>query len=402
MSTGTLVIAGLPARLRRRRRTSCTAAAAPTRRRGQPPRRRRPDRRSRSSSTTARTNVKKMKEMLKNTEKVVEQFHDYPGKTQVPLERAADQPVPPAPAKADGQAATRPTRRRATQARGGARWPTLKAVGSAASSSRSSTAARSKACMINNTLYREGQQVDAVHDREDQARPRDREERRVPVRAEDAEVTRDDASVASPRDDADEGSRHVRTTVEHDVRTPPDRRARRSPTPPGDGARRRRTTIEPLWQPARRRGAQERRAAPARARADHRGAARPGQDVQSQTPGKSLAQILLTMNAASEAQILSALAETLGMRVRDAGQEPGRRRRRSSCSRRTTSASTLVLPLRFENEQDARRRHDRPDQRLPDRRGHAARSRSDVQGRRHDRRRHQPARRAADDQNAAT
>ncbi len=35
--------------------------------------------------------------------------------------------------------------------------------------------------------------------------------------------------------------------------------------------------------------------------------------VQAQTPGKSLAQILLTMNAASEAQILSALAETLNL-----------------------------------------------------------------------------------------
>src|SRR5215218_8119719 len=35
--------------------------------------------------------------------------------------------------------------------------------------------------------------------------------------------------------------------------------------------------------------------------------------VAAQTPGKTLAQILLTMNAASEAQILSALAETLGM-----------------------------------------------------------------------------------------
>src|SRR3954463_10491271 len=35
--------------------------------------------------------------------------------------------------------------------------------------------------------------------------------------------------------------------------------------------------------------------------------------VQSQTPGKSLTQILLTMNASSEAQILSALAETLGL-----------------------------------------------------------------------------------------
>ena len=35
--------------------------------------------------------------------------------------------------------------------------------------------------------------------------------------------------------------------------------------------------------------------------------------VATQTPGKTLPQILLTMNAASEAQILSALAETLGM-----------------------------------------------------------------------------------------
>jgi len=35
--------------------------------------------------------------------------------------------------------------------------------------------------------------------------------------------------------------------------------------------------------------------------------------VAAQAPGKTLAQILLTMNAASEAQILSALAETLGL-----------------------------------------------------------------------------------------
>ena len=35
--------------------------------------------------------------------------------------------------------------------------------------------------------------------------------------------------------------------------------------------------------------------------------------MAAQTPGKTLPQILLTMNAASEAQILSALAETLGM-----------------------------------------------------------------------------------------
>ena len=37
------------------------------------------------------------------------------------------------------------------------------------------------------------------------------------------------------------------------------------------------------------------------------------QAVTGQTPGKSIAQILLTMSAASEAQILSALAETLDL-----------------------------------------------------------------------------------------
>src|ERR1700722_9470067 len=37
------------------------------------------------------------------------------------------------------------------------------------------------------------------------------------------------------------------------------------------------------------------------------------QAVGAQTPGKSIAQILLTMSAASESQILSALAETLGL-----------------------------------------------------------------------------------------
>ncbi len=71
--------------------------------------------------------------------------------------------------------------------------------------------------------------------------------------------------------------------------------------------------VEPLWQPA---------VGPARKSvADlllERGQITPDQlaqarGVQSQTPGKSLPQILLTMNAASEAQILSALAETLGL-----------------------------------------------------------------------------------------
>src|SRR3954452_19394431 len=36
-------------------------------------------------------------------------------------------------------------------------------------------------------------------------------------------------------------------------------------------------------------------------------------NVQAQTPGKSIVQILLTMSAASEGEVLSALAEQLGL-----------------------------------------------------------------------------------------
>jgi type IV pilus assembly protein PilB len=46
-----------------------------------------------------------------------------------------------------------------------------------------------------------------------------------------------------------------------------------------------------------------------------------GKAVAAQTPGKSMAQILLTMNAASEAQILSALAETMGLEFFTPGKD---------------------------------------------------------------------------------
>jgi type IV pilus assembly protein PilB len=71
--------------------------------------------------------------------------------------------------------------------------------------------------------------------------------------------------------------------------------------------------LEPLWEPS---------AAPARRSVEQllleRGQVNEEQlaqakTVQAQTPGKSIAQILLTMDAASEADILSAQAETLGM-----------------------------------------------------------------------------------------
>src|SRR2546430_868220 len=69
----------------------------------------------------------------------------------------------------------------------------------------------------------------------------------------------------------------------------------------------------PLWQPAqapRRKSVEQLLLERGQVTAEQLAQAK---TVQSQTPGKSLAQILLGMNAASEVQILSALAETLGL-----------------------------------------------------------------------------------------
>jgi type IV pilus assembly protein PilB len=72
--------------------------------------------------------------------------------------------------------------------------------------------------------------------------------------------------------------------------------------------------FEPLWQPAQARAARK----SVENLLLERGQITDEQltqarNMQAQTPGKSLAQILLTMNAASEGQILAALAETLGL-----------------------------------------------------------------------------------------
>ncbi len=74
-------------------------------------------------------------------------------------------------------------------------------------------------------------------------------------------------------------------------------------------------------------------------------------NVQAQTPGKPLAQILLTMNAATEQQVLEAVADTLGLQfeVPDA----------SAVDQAAFDLlpveyirKQLVLPLRFEGEAD--------------------------------------------------
>jgi type IV pilus assembly protein PilB len=70
---------------------------------------------------------------------------------------------------------------------------------------------------------------------------------------------------------------------------------------------------EHLWEPTQksvRRSVEELLLERGHINADQLGQAK---SVQAQTPGKTIAQILLTMSAASEAQILEALSETLGL-----------------------------------------------------------------------------------------
>jgi type IV pilus assembly protein PilB len=73
------------------------------------------------------------------------------------------------------------------------------------------------------------------------------------------------------------------------------------------------------------------------------------QQVQSQTPGKTIAQILLTMSAASEAQILSALAQTQGLEFetpeRSAVEVPAFQLLTAEYIRKQ-----LVIPLRFDGD----------------------------------------------------
>ncbi len=71
--------------------------------------------------------------------------------------------------------------------------------------------------------------------------------------------------------------------------------------------------------------------------------------VQSQTPGKSLAQVLLTMNAASEAQILSAVAQTLNLPF-ETPEKPQVDAEAFSMLSPDYIRKQLVMPLRFEEK----------------------------------------------------
>lgn len=107
--------------------------------------------------------------------------------------------------------------------------------------------------------------------------------------------------------------------------------------------------VEPLWAPAK--------AAARKSVEDlllERGIINEAQlsqarSVQAQTPGKGLTQILLTMNAASESQILACLAETIG-----AGFESPDRAGVDAAAFELLPLDyvrrNLVLPLRFEGK----------------------------------------------------
>ena len=100
-------------------------------------------------------NVSKMKDLLQNTEKAVEQFRAAPAKTQVPLENLQTNPFRIAAATPDGtpgedEAAAK---KKADEARAA----TLKAA--QALNLQFIVVGKKKSCLINNGRYLEGQQV---------------------------------------------------------------------------------------------------------------------------------------------------------------------------------------------------------------------------------------------------
>jgi hypothetical protein len=100
-------------------------------------------------------NVEKMKQMLKDTEKAVQQFQNHPAKSQVPLDNLRTNPFRQVTTelgnKAEEKAAEEAAKRK--------REETLKAVQSLRVQSIIAGGAR-KAVMINNKMYTEGEEVD--------------------------------------------------------------------------------------------------------------------------------------------------------------------------------------------------------------------------------------------------
>ena len=97
-----------------------------------------------------------MKQTLKETEKIVKQFRTYPGKTQVPLEQLHTNPFRELPPKTDdtGVVVNNRDAEKAEELH-------KQAIAAVAEVKLQSIVRGSKvrACMVNNTLYKEGQQI---------------------------------------------------------------------------------------------------------------------------------------------------------------------------------------------------------------------------------------------------
>ncbi len=104
------------------------------------------------------TSVQTMQKMLRDTEKVVQQFLDYPSMKQVPLGELQTNPFRFRPPTVEGDKPSE-TDAAAKRRREEERQVVLKAVGELNLQSVIHSGAR-KSCMINNTLYTEGQQID--------------------------------------------------------------------------------------------------------------------------------------------------------------------------------------------------------------------------------------------------
>lgn len=102
-------------------------------------------------------NIKLMERMLRGTEKVVQQFRNYPSTTQIPLADLKANPFRYAPPKGANPEADEALARKH---RAEERAAVLKAVQELQLQSIMHGENR-RACMINNTLYSEGQQVES-------------------------------------------------------------------------------------------------------------------------------------------------------------------------------------------------------------------------------------------------
>ncbi len=105
--------------------------------------------------TSGPNGIKMMQEMLKNTEKVVQQFLDYPSVTQVPLSGLHTNPFRVAPKQPDGKA----DEDAAKKQRETERQLAMRAIASLNLQSIIHSG-KTRACMVNNAMYQEGGQIE--------------------------------------------------------------------------------------------------------------------------------------------------------------------------------------------------------------------------------------------------